>query len=468
MFLTVSTTHPPATDLGFLLHKNPARVNTFDVFGGVAHVFYPEATAERCTVALLLEIDPIDLVRRRGPGSRTPAAGGVDHYVNDRPYAATSLLSVALGKAFASARSGRSTDRPELAAQAIPLEATIAALPSEGGKDLVHRLFEPLGYSVDVASEPLDSSFPAWGVSRYHRATLRATLRLADLLTHLTVLIPALDGEKHYWVGDAEVDKLLQRAGEWLGTHPERELIVRRYLRDQRGLTREALRRLTEEDDIDPEARVNRGDALEAGLERPLNLNQQRLQAVVETIRQAGASTVADLGCGEGHLIELLLADPRFTRILGVDVSVRALERAARKLHLNSLAPRQRERLSLVHGSLTYRDERLMGWDAAVAVEVIEHLDLDRLDAFSASVLGHARPSNVVVTTPNAEYNQLFPTLGPRRTRHPDHRFEWTRSEFHAWAESAASRFGYSVSFRPIGDADDRLGPPTQMAVFQR
>jgi 3' terminal RNA ribose 2'-O-methyltransferase Hen1 len=468
MFLTVSTSYRPATDLGFLLHKNPARVHTFEVFGGVAHVFYPEATTERCTAALLLEVDPIDLVRRRGHGSRAPAAGGVDQYVNDRPYAATSLLSVALGKAFASARSGRSADRPELAAQAIPLEATIAALPSEGGADLVRRLFEPLGYTVHVSSEPLDRSFPEWGMSRYHRATLRATVRLADLLTHLTVLIPALDGEKHYWVGDAEVDKLLQRAGEWLGTHPERDLIVRRYLRDQRGLTREALRRLTEEDDIDPEARVNRGDALEEGLERPLNLKQQRLQAVVETIRQAGASTVADLGCGEGRLIELLLADPRFTRILGVDVSVRALERAARKLHLDSLAPHQRERLSLVHGSLTYRDERLRGWDAAAAVEVIEHLDLDRVDAFSASVLGHARPSTLVVTTPNAEYNQLFPNLGPGRTRHPDHRFEWTRSEFHAWAESAADRFGYSVSFRPIGDADDRHGPPTQMAVFQR
>jgi 3' terminal RNA ribose 2'-O-methyltransferase Hen1 len=468
MLLTVSTTHRPATDLGFLLHKNPTRVHTFEVFGGFAHVFYPEADEERCTVALLLEIDAIDLVRRRGPGGRAPAAGGVDQYVNDRPYAATSLLSVALGKVFASARSGRSADRPELAAQAIPLEATIAALPSDGGEDLIRRLFQPLGYAVEVASEPLDARFPSWGLSRYHKVTIRATLPLATLLTHLTVLIPALDGEKHYWVGSDEVDKLLLRAGDWLGTHPERELIARRYLRGQRALTREALRRLSEEDDIDPDARVNRGDALERGLERPLNLNQRRLRTVVETLRELGASRVADLGCGEGHLIELLMADASFTAILGMDVSVRALERAARNLHTDQIAPNQRERLTLLHGSLTYRDDRLRGCDAATAVEVIEHLDPDRLDAFSAAVFGHARPGAVILTTPNADYNLLFPTLPAGHTRHPDHRFEWSRSEFQGWATAAGSRFGYTVSFRPIGDVDDRLGAPTQMAVFRR
>ncbi|MGD1053800.1 MAG: 3' terminal RNA ribose 2'-O-methyltransferase Hen1 [Candidatus Dormibacteria bacterium] len=468
MLLTVSTTHRPATDLGFLLHKNPSRVQTFEVFGGLAHVFYPEANEERCTVALLLEIDAIDLVRRRSAGGRAPAAGGVDQYVNDRPYAATSLLSVALGRVFASARSGRSTERPELATQAIPLEVTIAALPSDEGEDLIRRLFQPLGYAVQVTTEPLDERFPGWGLSRYHGVTLRATLPLARLLTDLTVLIPALDGEKHYWVGDDEVDKLLLRAGDWLGTHPERELITRRYLRGQRALTREALRRLSEEDDVDPDARVHRGDALEQGLERPLNLNRRRLQTVVEALRELGASRVADLGCGEGHLIELLLADARFTGILGMDVSVRALERATRNLHTDQMAPHQRERLTLVHGSLTYRDDRLRGWDAATAVEVIEHLDPDRLDAFSAAVFGHAQPPTVIVTTPNADCNALFPTLPAGHRRHPDHRFEWSRSAFQAWATAAGSRCGYAVTFRPIGDVDDRLGAPTQMAVFRR
>lgn len=468
MFLTITTTHRPATDLGYLLRKNPDRHQTFDVFGGAAHVYYPEATEERCTAALLLEVDPIDLVRRRGRGARTPAAGGIDQYVNDRPYAATSLLSVALGKVFSSARTGKSTERPDLAAAPLPLEVTVAALPSDSGADLIRRLFEPLGYAVEVTSEPLDPSFPRWGESRYHQLHLAITASLADVLTHLTVLIPALDGEKHYWVGDDEVDKLLNRAGDWLATHPERELITRRYLRDQRALTRDALRRLSEDDDVDPDGRALRGDSVEASLERPMNLNQRRLEAVVTALRDSGASRVADLGCGEGKLLESLTADSRFKGIVGMDVSVRALERAARRLHVESMAPRQRERVQLIHGSLTYRDERLSGWDAATAIEVIEHLDPYRLDAFATCIFGYAKPSSVIITTPNAEYNRTFSALPAGSFRHPDHRFEWNRTEFADWANGIAERFDYAVRFRPVGDEHPEYGAPTQMAVFAR
>jgi 3' terminal RNA ribose 2'-O-methyltransferase Hen1 len=468
VLLTISTTHNPATDLGFLLRKNPDRHQSFEVFGGTAHVFYPQASVERCTVALLLEVDPIDLVRRRGRGARAPATGGIDQYVNDRPYAATSLLSVALGKVFASARTGKSVERPELAQADIPLEVTIAALPSEDGAGLIRRLFEPLGYSVDVTSEPLDRSFPAWGGSRYHTVRLSISARVSDVLTHLTVLIPALDGEKHYWVGDDEVDKLLRRAGDWLNAHPERDLITRRYLRDQRALTRDALRRLSEDDDLDPDARVTRGDSAEATLERPMNLNQRRLQAVLDALHDVGAGRVADLGCGEGRLLEGLLADGRFASVLGLDVSVRALERAKKRLHLESMAPRQRERVQLLHGSLTYRDSRISGWEAGTAIEVIEHLDPYRLEAFANCVFGHAQPSSVIVTTPNAEYNVLFPSLKAGRFRHPDHRFEWTREEFSAWAHTIGERFSYSVAFRPVGDDHPQHGPPTQMGVFTR
>lgn len=468
MFITISTTHRPATDLGFLLRKNPDRHQTFDVFGGTAHVFYPDASEERCTAALLLEVDPIGLVRRGGKGARTPAAGGIDQYVNDRPYAATSLLSVALGKVFASARTGKSTEKPELAEGQIPLEVTIAALPSDGGAALIERLFKPLGYAVHAASEPLDPAFPAWGESRYHHVRLATTARLSDVLTHLTVLIPALDGEKHYWVGDDEVDKLLRRAGDWLTTHPERELITRRYLRDQRGLTRDALRRLSEDDDLDPDGRATRNDTIEANLERPLNLNQRRMRAVIDALHDVGASRVADLGCGEGRLVELLMADSRFSAILGLDVSVRALERGAKRLHVDSMAPRQRERVRLIHGSVTYRDARIAGWDAATAIEVIEHLDASRLEAFEGSVFGHAHPTSVIVTTPNSDYNQLFPLLPTGMFRHPDHRFEWTRGEFAAWAQGTGDRFGYAVAFRPVGDEHPEFGSPTQMAVFTR
>jgi 3' terminal RNA ribose 2'-O-methyltransferase Hen1 len=468
VFITISTTHRPATDLGYLLRKNPERHQTFDVFGGTAHVFYPEAQEERCTVALFLEVDPIDLVRRRGRGVRTSASGGIDEYVNDRPYAATSLLSVALGKVFSSARTGTSTERPELAVTPIPLEVTIAALPADGGEGLIRRLFEPLGYTVDVSSELLDARFPTWGESRYHTVRLSITSLLSDLLTHLTVLIPAFDGEKHYWVGDDEVDKLLRRAGDWLGTHPERELITRRYLRDLRGLTRDALRRLSEDDDLDPDARALHGEAAEADLERPLRLSELRIAVVHETLRDLGVGRVVDLGCGEGRLLETLMADSRFSSILGLDVSVRALERAARRLHTESMAPRQKERVRLVHGSLTYRDERLRGWDAATSIEVIEHLDPYRLDAFERCVFGDAKPSAAIVTTPNSEYNALFPSLASGTFRHPDHRFEWSRAEFREWASRICERFDYTVTFQQVGNEDPDLGAPTQMAVFTR
>jgi len=468
MLLTISTTHVPASDLGYLLRKNPERFQSFDVFGGTAHVFYPKASDERCTVALLLEVDPVGLVRRQGNRGRVPAAGGTDQYVNDRPYAATSLLSVALGKVFASARTGESKERPELAAAAIQLEITIASLPSNGGAELIRSLFEPLDYLVTVSELPLDETQPRWGASRYHTVELKTTKRLSDVLTHLTVLIPALDGEKHYWVGDDEVQKLLDRGGEWLRFHPQVEVITRGYLNDRRALTREALRRLSDDDDLDPDGRESQGEVVESTLERPLKLNDLRTEALLVALSDVGAARVVDLGCGEGRLLERLLADGRYTSLLGMDVSMRVLERAAARLHLDQMAPRMRERISLVQGSLTYRDRRLEGWDAAVASEVIEHLDPDRLDAFARTIFGHARPAAVILSTPNAEYNALFPSLPAGKFRHPDHRFEWSRAEFADWAASVCETYGYSVTFRSVGAEDPNLGAPTQMAVFVR
>src|SRR5580700_10503262 len=147
MLLTIATSHQPATDLGYLLHKNPARLQTEALSFGVGHVFYPEASMERCTAALLIEIDPVALVRGRGPAGE---GGQLEQYVNDRPYAANSFLSVALGRIFSTAMSGRSKERQELAESPIPLIAHLPVIAARGGEDLVKRLFEPLGYSVEM------------------------------------------------------------------------------------------------------------------------------------------------------------------------------------------------------------------------------------------------------------------------------------------------------------------------------
>jgi 3' terminal RNA ribose 2'-O-methyltransferase Hen1 len=465
MLLTLTTTHRPATDLGYLLHKNPGAVRSIDLWFGQAHVFYPEATDERCTAALLIDVDPIGLVRRRGRGAE-PAS--LEPYVNDRPYAASSFVSVALAKLFGTAMSGRSSERQELADTAIPLEVHVPALPCRGGDVLLRRLFEPLGYEVRAAAILLDEQFPEWGESPYLETHLATTARVADVLNHLYVLLPVLDDQKHYWVSRDEIEKLLRRGEGWLRDHPEHELIARRYLRHQPRLAREALVRLLEEDQSDPDSDVQLHDQEEERVEQRIGLGEQRMDAVLGALKEAGAARVLDLGCGDGRLLQAMLRDGSFERIVGVDVSYAVLERAARRLRLQEMSPKQRERVELIQGSLTYKDRRLRGYEAAAVVEVIEHLDPSRLDAFERALFGVARASTIVITTPNVEYNVRFEGLPAGSLRHRDHRFEWTRAEFETWARGAAERSGYTVRLHPVGPEDPGVGSPTQMAVFTR
>jgi 3' terminal RNA ribose 2'-O-methyltransferase Hen1 len=455
MLLTITSTAAPATDLGYLLHKNPARVQAFPLSFGTAHVYYPVATPDRCTAALFLDVDSIALVR---DGDR------FDQYVNDRPYAASSFLSVAIAQVFGSALNGKSRDRPELTELPLPLTARVAAVPCRGGEGFLRRLFEPLGYTVTTTHHPLDEQFSDWGPGPYYTVELSATCRLYELLSHLYVLIPVLDEEKHYWVGEAEVEKLLKHGEGWLATHPERERIAERYLRRQGRLVRSALSQLTANDEAVPDEAE--AAAPEEAFEERLSLNEQRLRAVHEAIKATGARRVLDLGCGEGKLLRRMAEDPLFAEIVGVDVSTRALniaeERLRRTRHLDEPG-----RVKLLHGSLVYRDARLAGFDAAAAVEVIEHLDPPRLTAFERVVFEFARPATVVLTTPNAEYNVKFPGLAAGKFRHRDHRFEWTREQFRTWAEGVATRHGYSVMFSGIGEEDAVVGSPTQMGVFR-
>lgn len=477
MFLTISTTgdeDSPATDLGFLLHKHPGKAQRFSTAHGDAHVFYPEATDQRCTAALLLEVDPGSLVRRgRGRGRGGSPDAALAQYVNDRPYAASSLLAVALRTVFASAFRGRCDARPQLARRAVPLRIEVPAVPARGGSALVRGLFEPLGWTVEADSLPLDEQFPEWGESRYVRLALDGELRLADALRHLYVLLPVLDDSKHYWVAPDEVDKLL-RAGEgWLPDHPEQALVTRRYLARRQGLTRDALERLelarlAEADDTEAEELDNAVDEAADTEERPVPLAVRRREAIVAALHEAGARRVLDLGCGQGQLLGVLLRDHGFTEVVGVDVSVRALREAARRLRVGQMPERQEARLTLTQGSLVYTDARLKGYDAAVLSEVVEHVDPPRLPALEHAVFASARPAVVIVTTPNAEYNVRWESLPAGRVRHPDHRFEWDRRQFRQWCGSVAALHGYGVGYRPVGDDDSEVGPPTQMALFRR
>ncbi|HVN07864.1 MAG TPA: 3' terminal RNA ribose 2'-O-methyltransferase Hen1 [Patescibacteria group bacterium] len=464
MLLTISYTGTPATDLGYLLHKSPFRVHSQEQAFGHAHVFYPEVGPARCTAALLLEVDPIALVRNQhGPSGEARA---LEEYVNDRPYVASSFLSVAIARTFSTAMGGRSKERQELADMALPLEARISVLPCRGGEPLLRRLFEPLGYEVQAARLPLDPKFPEWGESSYFAVTFRATLRLSQLLTHFYVLVPVLDDDKHYWVTDAEVEKLLRHGEGWLREHPERELIANRYLKHQRRLAREVLTRLIGDEEPEADEIAAAHTQEEEAIEKPISLAAQRIGTVIAALRNCGAHRVLDLGCGEGRLLRELLKEKAFTEIAGLDVSHRALEIASQKLRLEDMPAHQKGRIRLLHGSLTYRDKRLEGYDAATVVEVIEHLDPPRLAAFERVLFEFARPQTIVMTTPNVEYNVRFETLPAGKLRHKDHRFEWTRAQFQSWASAVAGRFGYSVGFVPVGPQDPALGSPTQMGIF--
>jgi len=505
MILTIATTHRPATDLGYLLHKHPERCQTFPMEFGKAHVFYPEANEVRCAVALLLDVDSVGLVS--GKLARQYQKKTVDQPVNDRPYIASSFLSVAILKVFSTALAGRCNSHPNLADTAIPLEVSISVLPCSGGEAFLRSLFYPLGYDITTRAIPLDSTFPDWKDSHYFNVTLRHTIRLSDLLSHLCVLIPVLDDDKHHWFSEDKIDRLLRRGESWLKTHPAQAHINRRYLKHKRKLAETALARLMEGEDPDAAAEAAAAGWQKLAALKPVSLNQQRMEQVAATLKAAGAKRIVDLGCGEGSLLWVLRQDQWFEKLMGVDVSYRELAKAKKRLR-RELSPMQQRsskpnssgpnssgpngpvqnrsepngskpngsksnrsepnRVELMQGSLIYRDERLKGYDAATVIEVIEHMDLDRLAAFERVLFEFAQPGLVIVTTPNAEFNVHFSSLQPGKLRHQDHRFEWTRQEFWHWAKGVCDRFGYSVTFQGIGFDDPAVGSPTQMALFQQ
>jgi 3' terminal RNA ribose 2'-O-methyltransferase Hen1 len=466
MLFTLSTTHQPATDLGFLLHKHPDQLHTFETSQGLAWMFYTKANHERCTFALMLELDPVKLVR--GSGQKGDS-GLLAEYVNDRPYAVSSFLTVALGRGLGTAFTGRSKERQTLADTALPFEVKLTPLPVRGAEDLPARLFEPLGYEVTVDRHALLPEQAAWGESPYVTLTLKTKQRLQAVLEHIFVLIPVLDNRKHYFIDKAELEKLLRKGEAWLADHPEKTLIAERYLKHRKVLVQEALARLSDDEPVESETLVPvdlKQNLAEFELEKPLRLNEIRLDTVANLLLEQGAERVLDLGCGEGRLLKRLLQEKQFKRIVGVDVSLRALEIAARRVNFDAMSAKQRERVELWQGALTYRDKRFASFDAIALVEVIEHLEPDRLAALERVLFEFARPKVLVLTTPNREFNLRFPHLANGKLRHADHRFEWTRAEFQAWCQRVAEQFGYQVSISGLGEADAELGYVTQVGVF--
>ena len=466
MILTITWEGRNTQDLGFLLRKNPERAQQFELSFGKAYVFYPEVSDERTTAALVLDIDPIDLARGK-LGSRD---GGLFDYVNDRPYAATSFMSTAISRVFNSAMKGKSAERPDLAAMPLRLTATVASLKDRGDETLARELFEPLGYTVAVSRSRLDEKFPEWGDSPYIDLTVSGTVKLSDLLNHLYVLIPVFDRQKHYYMSEDEIQKLLNHGEGWLADHPAKERIIKRYFGVRRGMARKVIDRLAAGAEEDEETAEEAEAAEEAAEEKAARtpLNTQRLAAVKNAVLASGARSVIDLGCGSAPLTAMLLRESQIRKITACDVASGALEKASQRLNMDRLPSVLREKLTLIQGSLTYRDQRFEGYDCACVVEVIEHIEPMRIPAFERVLFEFARPGTVILTTPNREYNVNYGNLGEDHLRHGDHRFEWTREEFRKWTEHIGEKFGYTCVISGIGDLDEAAGQPTQMGVFTR
>ena len=484
MLLTITLTEPPATDLGFLLHKHPDRLQSFDVSAGQAHVFYPEAGEQRCTAALLLEIDPIGLVRgHRRSGTGGPEAFSLAEYVNDRPYAASSMLAVALGKVFRTAMTGRCDARPDLAARALPLEIGIPALSCRGGTDLARRLLRPLGWDVQATRIPLDPELPEWGGSHYVTVQLTGRIRLADALSHLYVLLPVLDDSKHYWVDDAEIDKLLRAGGDWLATHPERELITHRYLAHQRQLTETAVARLAEVDDTEPEVLDN------AVPESPDPASTRRHRPGP---RRAGAPWPSSAAkpcwpCSATPCSQAQRRPASPTSAAGRAGWSRCCW-ASRPPPGSSASTCRTGRWNGPPSGCTWtpcRTASASGWTCCSPRSPTPTRGwpawTPRCSWRSSSTStrrGSARWSRPCSARPGPA-----PSWSPRRTPSTTSASRtWPRArcgtritgssgpgpQFREWAAGVAGRRGYQVRFLPVGPDDPEVGPPTQLAVFTR
>ena len=453
MLMTITYNGQNTEDIGFLLHKNPNRPQKFELNFGNAYVFYPELSNERTTAALLLEINPVNLARgKEGAGNY-----GLFDYVNDRPYVSSSFLSTAISKVFGTALNGRADSHQDLSDSSLDLEATITMLPCKTDTAMLNKIFEPLGYEVNYETFINDELFPDWGESKYVNLTIKGKQKLRDLLKHIYILVPVFDQQKHYWVGEDEVEKLLRNTGDWLADHPEKEYITSRYLKRLRPLVNKAFSMLFSDGKEETLVEIH---------EEKLSLRDQRLNSVVSELKSCNAKSVIDIGCGEGNLLCLLIKEKQFEKITGTDVSVSALEKAKEKLKIDTINENLKERINIFQSSLIYKDSRYGGYDAACVIEVIEHLNLFRLGTFEKILFSYIKSRIIIITTPNKEYNHKYRNVGKEKFRHDDHRFEWTRAEFNDWAEKMAEQYGYKVKFAEIGESDEISGSATQMGVF--
>ena len=447
-----------ATVFGYLLHKHPAKVQTFSAPVGEIHVLYPEATARRCTVAVLLEVDPVGLVRnKRFRGD----SGSLDHYVNDRPYVASSMLAVALGTVFRTAMTGRSDSYAELAAAPLPLRVEIPVASSRGDEEnLIRRVFEPCGWAVTEHRIPLDVDPPEWGPSRYSAVTLTGRIR-AGRGAASAVRAAAGARRCQALLGRRRRGRQAAARAEGLAARPPGARADHPALPAAPAFAGPHCR--------GPAHRADRGRDRRRGGERDRGTSQAARRRARETRSSTccaieGACSVVDMGCGEGALLRGWRRILGSRRIVGVDVSARSLDGGAGHAARHRRPTAERERIVLLHGSVVYRDERLAGYDAMVLMEVVEHVDPSRLAALEDAVFGRRGTTAVMVTTPTPSTTRC---THARRGSDPS-RGSPVRVDQDAvprLGRRGRRRFGYRAICASRHE-DVEHGPPTQLALF--
>lgn len=451
MLLTLRVTGPHAADLQVLLDKSPDKLHSTSLPLGVVHVFFPEASPDAATVALLVNVDAVAWSSNESPAGFALAN------------AAT--LSAAIAHVFSMALAARSPARPDLVTAMLPIEVRLSSFAVSRGTDDARALFAPLGYDVEVTEDALVESSTTQEHLVRHSVRLTKLAPLYEVLSHMYVLGPIVDDHAADPVLTAEREALLLHAEGAARGHPLAERITQAYAMRRTSETSAAVERLLVADSL---GAPTNADATNV----PTLLDDARIDAIVYELREVAAQSVVDLGCGDGKLLARLVREKALTRIVGLDVSYRLLDAASARMKLDRRGTKKSERLELLHGSLFYADSRLRGFDAAVLADVLQHVAADRLGDIEHVVFHDAQPKTIIVMMNGsgvwgAGSRRLpeAPNAQPAREQSaPTDPHAWSTNQFDAWASGVSERCGYRVRLLSIGSSH----LPTRMAVFSR
>lgn len=420
MQLSIYTKSPDARAVSYLLAKNPDNIYERYSKNHAVRFVYHTMTDDELYATIFVTPDALSLVKDE-------QAYDITHYINDREFAVSSIFLSLIRSALGTALNGKPKEEYEkYVSKHFPLTFEVGPVATSLTDEEIRALWEPLGYEVSIQA-----------VSEQKRArfvTLTNSITLQQALQQLFILIPVMDDYKHYYIDEKEQERL-QRYGEgWLEQHPLRDLIYKKALRF-RHLLHEA-------------PKENRG-----------SLNMHRYEAIVKQVEKLPHRLVIDMGAGEGKLTEQLAQLQTIDTLYAVDPSNTALLKMKKRFSEADFAVTP----TIQWGSLYYEDTAFKGADVFILCEVIEHINEDRLEPFMKLITDSYAPKNIIITTPNAEYNKVYEL---EDMRHDDHRFEWTREQFRSWCSAAAP--GYDLRFEGIGEEHAVFGTPTQMCVMTR